>query len=838
MIKAVKFLLKLLLILSFFAIMLIIGAKIIEKKIVSLAIEQISKNITTQVNINKFSVSLIKKFPQAVLNLDNVTIYSSGNINAQNFNYSSADTLLHLKQLYLVCNLTDLINGKIVLNRLELKNGFANILVDKKANTNYNIFKTTNNTNNSFDILLKAVKLSKINIVYNNKFKDVEAGVFFPSFLISGEFYKKNYSIDTYGKFLINNISLSSLNFRPNTPAVAEIQLDVANNLINITKGVLNSAGINLNTFGSIELTSQTKINLTINGNNIEIAQLLNSLPLGSQFKNNFKSSGNLMFTAKINGALTKKISPNVVANFSIKQATVNYHKKNINFNKIELNGYYTNGSKRNMQTSVLSVDNIKIASSKSQIYGIATISDFTSPSIKINTNVNVDIPELMAFFKSDTLTCSGGLLTGNLKAETKLGNKQKISIYNCNPQANIKITNLNLESTNKYIDIKNLNTDIDANLNMALVKKIDGIFYGITTTANGVINLDYKKTENKIEHVRIFANAQFDDFNYNQISYLFNSNNNSTQNSITYNVKAIVKSRKASFKTYQATNIETELEVNKNGFTAKNVKLNAFGGIINGNITYKPDIQNNNILMSGATLQNVDIQQLFTGFKNFGQQFLTDSNIRGKLSTTCQIYLPIKNNTVLTDQLVFTGNINISGGELINFGPALELSKFSDIPELKHIYFSEVSTPVEISNNTITIPRMQITTNAFDVNVYGSQQLSGQYEYHVKLILSELIRGKSGRVKSLQSEFGTIEDDGLGRTSLYLKLFSENGMPKVKLDGKEMRQNLKQTLKNEVKQAKQIIKSEFKNSDIDTIKTKNKTKQTEGNFTIEWDDD
>ena len=158
--------------------------------------------------------------------------------------------------------------------------------------------------------------------------------------------------------------------------------------------------------------------------------------------------------------------------------------------------------------------------------------------------------------------------------------------------------------------------------------------------------------------------------------------------------------------------------------------------------------------------------------FNNFGQDQIVAENIGGDLSGTFSI-------STFTDKyfkptpssLSVSGNYSISNGELLNFEPALKLSRFIEVSELEDIKFRNLNNDLIIADRRLLIPLMEINSSAFNISLSGEQNFSGTFEYHLRILLSDVLSRKARNSGSYISEFGTVQDDGLGRTTLFLKL-------------------------------------------------------------------
>jgi hypothetical protein len=90
-----------------------------------------------------------------------------------------------------------------------------------------------------------------------------------------------------------------------------------------------------------------------------------------------------------------------------------------------------------------------------------------------------------------------------------------------------------------------------------------------------------------------------------------------------------------------------------------------------------------------------------------------------------------------------------------------------------------------------------------------------------------------SRKAKRSINEFGAVEEDGLGRTSIFLKITGKGEDVKVGYDLKAAGGNIKQNLKNEKSTLKNILNEEygwFKRDSTRKVETAPKPK-----FRIEW---
>jgi hypothetical protein len=129
----------------------------------------------------------------------------------------------------------------------------------------------------------------------------------------------------------------------------------------------------------------------------------------------------------------------------------------------------------------------------------------------------------------------------------------------------------------------------------------------------------------------------------------------------------------------------------------------------------------------------------------------------------------------------------------------------------------------------------MYVKSSAADLTINGKHDFDNKYEYHVKMLLSDILSKKEKKNRSKQSEFGIIEDDGLGRTSLLLKIESKGEDVKVGYDIKAAGNEIKKDIKTERQTLKTILNEEYGMFKRDT--TLQKKEEKKPRFRIIWDE-
>jgi hypothetical protein len=200
------------------------------------------------------------------------------------------------------------------------------------------------------------------------------------------------------------------------------------------------------------------------------------------------------------------------------------------------------------------------------------------------------------------------------------------------------------------------------------------------------------------------------------------------------------VKANELEYKKFQATNIKAAVVLKNNTIMFDSVFLNHANGSILLTGFAKNEEPNNSINIH-TVINNVDIDKMLFSFENFGQDAITEKNIRGKLKADVNFLGSLNNNQEIVPGSM-DGNIEFSlkNGELINFEPVENISKkvfknrnFSDIR------FAELKDRFDIKGSAIKINRMEIESTVITLFVEGIYDTKKGTDMSIQVPLSNL---------------------------------------------------------------------------------------------------
>jgi hypothetical protein len=817
-----------------------------EDQVSQYLIEELNEYLLAEVEVEDMNFSLLKKFPKASLEFENVLAHSKKGFFSRIHGFNT-DTLFFAKSIYVQINLFDLLSKNYNISSIHFDQGNINLFIDHLGDPNYIFWdKEKKSENKEFSFELKEVKVTSSQLLFCNDVTKFLLKSKINKIDFQGNFSNQNYLMKIKSDLFLNKLNIENIDYVLNKKTKANLDLDIINDLIRLKNGDLNLDNLKFSVNGNVEKSGNKKIDLIISGKNLNLKSFIKNLPpkVINEFPNIIGQKGFVTLNLNISGENIKTKRPHIEALFLLSDVQLFDVEREIRLSNVYIEGEFTNGARNISNTSKLSFKSFKANLENNYFEGIFELSDFKNPQIKLDLTSELYFEEIKEIFQVDTIDILKGYAETRIKyngSYSELRSFKPRDLLTKDYTVNLIIKDGELKFKNQPLILNEISGNIDLNRTLYT----DSLYFKINDNdflLKGRISKLFEYFNEK-DIFNINAKLYSRKLNLNELALLFKTDK--TENSETYQfpdklalqLRLNIENFEAG--KFYATNIKGNLNYKPRMFSLHEISFNSMNGKVKAGGVIIQKFNNDFLIKTQSRLTNINMNKLFYSFNNFGQSFITNQNLDGSL--TGDVYfssewsdkIKIYKKTVSSEC-----DITISNGELNNFEPLLGLSRFIDIDELKKIRFSTLKNKITIKDEQINIPQMDIESSALNLTASGTHQFSNEYIYHTKVLLSDLLSGKMKKSNRKKQVDENIEEDDEGRVTLYLIIEGDKDKSKVKYDRNAARTERKENLKDERKELKQILNEEFgwfkKDSSINNEDAQN---NNQDEFEIEFEE-
>jgi len=813
-------------------------------EIKSYVIHRLNKELAVRVEIREADISFFRTFPFISMVLEDIVAFSNKELNPIDFPEINTDTLFRADKIYIQFNIIDIIQGQYIIKRILANNGELNLFTDSSGFINYKLFKkASSGKDNEQTLELEFFKLKNFKVLMNNKIKNLYTSGNVQDILFKGKFGKKEFSLITGGTVYLETFIREDILYAENSDITLKVIFTADDSVYAIDRGVLVYNDLQFETAGFIISGNNIFSDLQVTGKNLNIKSLIKALPSYlTKWSNEYSPDGRTDINLSVKGNITGTDAPLINADFKIRQGSLKYPGWETHPKNISLSGKYTNGKLRNATSSIFEFNNIHANSNESSVSGSLTINNLISPQISSSLKGIIQVNDINNFIDSNIFSFKSGILKPELNVYLSLNSFKDFdfkTILAENVSGSIDMENLSFRINEEYPEITGLNGNVRIT-NDSWMSMFNFLSGKSNIQFKGQIDHIIKRFVRKTSSLWIQGDASAD---YLDLSFLIN---NQQQND---NEKSFILPDKLYIKLhlfvddfvlnkFTASGIISDLTYKPRFLTITSLDLKTMKGSLNSYGGLIQDMQGNLLLRTSSRLTKIDIREMFETFNNFKQNFIVSENLEGYISGSVDFSVNI--NSLLEpemESIYAVSDVTIENGELKDFSPLKSLSKFIELSELEHVKFKTLKNNIIIREQKVFVPEMSINSSAFNIIASGLHGFDNNFEYKVRVNLSEIL-AKKARKKKENDEFAVLEKDGQ-RVTIFLTIFGNPDDFKIRYDRKEAVNQIKEDIKTEKQELKTILYEEFglfKKQLSDSVK-REEGKDPGPQFIFEWDE-
>lgn len=773
-------------------------------KIMTVAKEQINKDLLAKVGFEDLDLSFIRSFPNASVRLEKLSVIGIGEF--------KKDTLFYTDELDLVVNLSSLFSDKgyevknIALNNSHI---FAHVLPNGKNNWSITKPDTTktpiDTTAMKFNLKLKNIEINNANITYWDEAGKMKAVILNLNHKTSGDLtadstlLKTKTAVETFDFWMGNIKYMSKVNLEFN----AKINANLNKMIFALSENESRINGIQFSFNGWLQMLKDGfDMNLTLDTKKVDFKSIISLVP--AIYTNSFediKTGGSVKLSGFVKGKMVGASFPSFDLKLNVDKAWFQYPSLPQSVQNINIATHIFNTSNTLDQT-VVDVSNFSLVMAKNPFSAkLHVIHPMSDPELEMKAAGKIDLGSIKDLYPLDAEMKLNGIFDMNMEAGGKMsyldqnqydkfhfGGKLNISNMLLKmkelPQ-DLSISKANMIFNNNSIDLNTLQVKIGKNDISATGKVENFMAYALhDKTLLGKLNLQ-----------STYFNAS--DFMTSKPAPTPEKSEPLTIVVIPKNINFTMGAdfKQLVYEKMNFTNAKGQLMVVDGALKFQNLFTQAFGGsmLVNGAYSTtepkKPsfnfDLNINEVLFKEVFKQVDMAQKLVPVFEK----------ANGNFSTKLSIISDLKSD-MTPDLATLTGNGSFATKSvgLANIPVLTTLAKTLKIKELSNTNLKDLAFKFEIKDGKITTQPFDVVLAGIKMNLGGTTGLDQNIAYVGKVQMPD------------KFNLGKLSTVGLKIGGTFTK-------PTVALD-------LTNTLKTMVSDAKAKVVEEV-TKQVDAAKTK-----------------
>ena len=780
--------------------------------------KNLSKNLTSSIKsdieFEKLKFSIWDQFPYASVSCYNLIVSESTNF--------SSDTLLFAKNAFVKFNLIEIFSDNFKLKNINIENAKIFIKFNNDNDKNFDILSENKETKKTLSF--NKISFQNTNLNYNNENLNINFKTNVE--LINLNFEKgltQNMNIDF--KSFFHHFSYNNKKYIQNKNLIFKGDIKTMSDSFEILKAEIKLEGIKSDI--ALKLSANKYLDFTFKSSNQKIKDVINNTPeFLKEMYSSFTSDGEISFNGKVNGDISLG-NPNLEIDYKLDEVNFKIKENPFLLKHLSCNGSINNGIKNIFESSSISFENFKAFTNSGNIWGDFTVSNFNQYYLLANLNYDLGLKETNHYSIDSPFFEMQGKVKGNLdyNGAISFDNNTINKIIKAKKSGSYSIINSSFYYKNNlnkiFIDsaygfIENHKIEIKegyAKVGESLMNFSGDVLnlFSYIHTQKPKINIKGELKSSKINYEDLLNKNDIIDTNtITELPDYLEANISLDVENFIYD-KLIVK------------NIKGLMLYKDLAFSTDNVEANTLTGSISLNGKFYQKEDNSFKLSINSKFEDINIKTLFYCFNNFNQEYLKYENLDGKINSQFMCNTELDNKfKFISDKFQLSSKLTINEGELIDFQPMEKLSKFVSLEDLKHIKFSTLKNDIEIKDEIIKIPSMEIKSNALSMIISGYHNFNLEYNYKIKMLLGQIL------AKTFKSNNIDYNNDEL-ITNVQLRMSGDEDNFDIKFEKLKIKEHIKKGIKQEVKTIKDIIKEDIIDKKQEIV--------NDDEIEIEWDD-
>lgn len=763
----------------------VIMATLFQDAIGQRIVREINKQITTELRVDNFRLSLFKFFPSAAVTLKGVELEGA-----------NRDLLLDAGEVSFRIGYASIFGSDVKVNSVLVANGALRASIDAQGKANFDIWKDTGEEEagpSDFRVSLKQARMENVLLVYDNERDNQRISANIESLDLSGEFSSKAFDLSAKAGIRSHFLDMGDVLYLPGKQISADALLAV-----DLEQGSYDFRKFDLQIEDNLfqldgVVTSRpdgTLFNVFVHNKGGSLEDLVQLLP--PQYlerSGNLSSRGDFSFDGRIEGLLSDRTNPDIHFTFGLERGKLNSDLLPSGLSDVSFSARFTNGKSRSHATTEFEIKDFQGMFGRMPVDFRLLVRNFSDPMIDFALDGVVPIETVAGLLGSAAVKSgSGEIEIENLSLRGRYSDMVDPSrMANVQASGRIEFDDASLSFEGDKLTFDRGVLEIKGNDLILSDLKLEGAGSDIMlngSCSNLIPVLLEDSLSEKGARLRFDASWRSEVLDLDRLLALASATAPPPAEPAVTDT-AVVESTapggwfashleglfECQVKEFNYGKIEGKYFLGKLIFEGNTLLIEgnaeAMGGRFNlyGSLALEERLR----LQARVDCAGVDVKEFFRQSDNFGQTVLQDRHLSGTLTSKMTIFADFDEdvNLLLDDLIVFAG-IGIENGELKDFELLNDMSAFVKVEDLRRIRFTSMQNYLEIRKGKIYLPAMFIQSSALNLTVSGEHSFQNDIDYNIKVNAGQVMAGK---FKKYNPGLEPVKAKG-GFVNLYFKVY------------------------------------------------------------------
>lgn len=741
------------------------AAAIFRKPIGNRIIQELNKQLTTDLQVEQVNLSFFRNFPAASAVLRGVVLEDN-----------QGGVLLEAKTIAFRLGLLGLLNSKYKLDAVSISQGAISIFIDKKGQANYLIYNTepsdstqSSTEENDLSVAFSEAVLDNMELIYVDESTQQTLNWILQDARFSGAFSNTTFNLTSEANIESRFVDIGSIRYLPGQKLAynAIIEMNLKEQVYQFEKVQARLGDNVFNIDGAIEQRPDGPyydLFVTSEEGNIQgVLQLLPQEYLSTL--GDFSSKGNFRFETLIKGQDSKNLNPEISAQLSLDDGSITSPRLTSDLKNVSFQAEYRNGKYRDASSSSLKIEDFTGYFNREFIEMALRIDNFEQPVIDFSLDGALPLNAVYGLLNNPAISAgSGEIEIKDLRLE---GNYEDMirpnRIANVKTSGSLEFDDASFTMNKEKLILDRGSLSLEDNRLVVNGLKLEGAgtvleLTGSAFNAIPVLFADSLNTQNaELEFQAELVGEQLD------IDRLLLATNLKLTSSDTSNLDSIqvdsIKMASLQKRAQLTRFLNGTFKTNIRQFNYYKIKGSDFTGLLTfdnntmeirgGTNAMKGVIQLDGTMVfeqkprleAKISMEGIDMKTFFDQTNNFQQEVLTAKNISGQLNSNMLIYSYWdEKGNFLMDELNVLAEVDINEGELKEFKMMEAFSTFVKVKDLRRIKFTDLKNYLEIRNQQLYVPAMFIQSNALNLTLSGQHSFTNEFAYYLKVNAGQIL--------------------------------------------------------------------------------------------------